>query len=471
MKPLTFTLVAVFSFFSAIPPLAVQNVTSGCWGPSSTLGRIYGGRQQPGLSWMALLEMRGERDFCGATLVEKQWLLTAAHCMTAKNFTSITADIGIYHRNILHGDNSVQQLPPERVEIDAVVIHPDYHSSAHAIYNDIALVHLQRPVTALRETVNYALPHSVNMTGGVDNCVLLGWGLTETGRGSNYLLCTEASLKPMRDCNSSRSYNGVLTDSMICAGADGNDACSGDSGGPLIVEYSQNGVHGWLQIGIISFGLENGCAMRGFPGVYTKVSAFSDWIERVIYASLCPHDGFPQNGFTDNYQTWYVEGDYVRYRCLPGYSVVGKEVRQCSSNGQLEGLKPQCIFASNVTCNDPGRPQFGVRLGSNFSAGQVIHFTCMHGYQLEGDTAIHCSLAGEWSSSPPNCKKILFCAPLANPKHGLIFGNKKYSVGQVAHYQCYVGYELRGSSKRMCLPGGSWSGRQPRCKCKKDSLH
>ena len=67
----------------------------------------------------------------------------------------------------------------------------------------------------------------------------------------------------------------------------------------------------------------------------------------VCVAALCPHDGFPQNGFTDNHQTWYVEGDYVRYRCLPGYSMVGKESRQCGSNAQLDGEKPQCVFGKD----------------------------------------------------------------------------------------------------------------------------
>lgn len=278
MKLPALTRVALASLFVAFPQLSTQS-GAGCW--SASRGRIYGGREQPGLSWMALLDIKGRPNFCGATLIEKQWLLTAGHCMVAENFTIATADVGIYHRDILNEDNMKQPLTPERIQADAVFIHPHFRSTPHALYNDIALVHLQRPVNKMRDTVLYDTSYT-NLT-DLKSGVLLGWGLKENGQESDYLLCTDVPFKPLSVCNSSRSYQGALTDSMICAGAVGKDACSGDSGGPLVVRQVWNGMDRWQQIGIISFGLDDGCAMRDFPGVHTRVSAFTSWIERVVY--------------------------------------------------------------------------------------------------------------------------------------------------------------------------------------------
>lgn len=49
---------------------------------------------------------------------------------------------------------------------------------------------------------------------------------------------------------------------------------TGDSGGPMIVydAFKENPV----QIGIVSWGY--GCAKKGFPGVYSRVTVARDWI-------------------------------------------------------------------------------------------------------------------------------------------------------------------------------------------------
>jgi secreted trypsin-like serine protease len=63
-----------------------------------------------------------------------------------------------------------------------------------------------------------------------------------------------------------------VLDAMLCASAPGKDTCQGDSGGPLVVAHGNGS---FTQVGITSFG--NGCA-RDYPGVYTRVSAYGDWI-------------------------------------------------------------------------------------------------------------------------------------------------------------------------------------------------
>ena len=57
----------------------------------------------------------------------------------------------------------------------------------------------------------------------------------------------------------------------------GSDSCTGDSGGPLIYrEYTSSP---WYQVGIVSFGYGDQCGSK-YPGIYTKVGGYLDWIEK-----------------------------------------------------------------------------------------------------------------------------------------------------------------------------------------------
>lgn len=73
----------------------------------------------------------------------------------------------------------------------------------------------------------------------------------------------------------------AIDDRVICAGytSGGRDACQGDSGGPLMYAEKRRGVSGndFYQIGVVSFGYK--CAEPGYYGVYTRVTAFLDWIQ------------------------------------------------------------------------------------------------------------------------------------------------------------------------------------------------
>jgi len=84
-----------------------------------------------------------------------------------------------------------------------------------------------------------------------------------------------------------QAYNASsITDGMLCAGSleEGQDTCSGDSGGPLQCEIMEDGELSWVQVGITSWG--EGCGKSEYPGVYTKVATYNKWIREVAFSSM-----------------------------------------------------------------------------------------------------------------------------------------------------------------------------------------
>ena len=104
---------------------------------------------------------------------------------------------------------------------------------------------------------------------------MTGWGVVDdAGNASRTLKGVELDLQTMSICNASDSYNGRVTIRMFCAGpvTGGQDSCQGDSGGPATA--ITNGTR--RLVDVVSWG--DGCAQPKRYGVYTRVSAFSDWI-------------------------------------------------------------------------------------------------------------------------------------------------------------------------------------------------
>lgn len=158
--------------------------------------------------------------------------------------------------------------------VSSAIIHPQFDSVTFD--NDIALLKVNQPfklnsefskvgVVCLEPEVE-ALPYDIATICGFGSKVFQ----QET---SSRLYKTDIAIIDQRTCNS--SFDNTITDNMICAGgmiANKRDSCSGDSGGPLHLEVDD---HTTL-IGVVSFG--NNCAKSGFPGIYTRVSNYYDWI-------------------------------------------------------------------------------------------------------------------------------------------------------------------------------------------------
>ena len=203
------------------------------------------------------------RHFCGGSLVDRNSVLTAAHCVNGTRKQPLRVVVG---RTVLSG--GAGQIR----RVARIATHPRYKGWKSEKY-DAAVLTLNNPVKGMPAVrLASAARNSLERPGRL--ATVAGWGNTirqppRGNNGSNYPDRMRVARVPVvsdaraRDAYG-RSYVGAL---MVAAGKRGKDACTGDSGGPMFA-----GQDGKLyQIGITSFG--RGCGARGYPGAYTEVNA------------------------------------------------------------------------------------------------------------------------------------------------------------------------------------------------------
>ncbi|KAJ8944712.1 hypothetical protein NQ318_007925 [Aromia moschata] len=145
--------------------------------------------------------------------------------------------------------------------------------------NDIALLRLNDrvPITPFIKPI--CLPKKIDNLYVGRTGIAAGWGtLKEEGRPSCILQNVEVPVISNEDCRKTNYSAKMISENMMCAGypqVGKKDSCQGDSGGPLITKKEDDDQRYEL-IGVVSWG--NGCARPGYPGVYTRVTRYLDWI-------------------------------------------------------------------------------------------------------------------------------------------------------------------------------------------------
>ncbi|NP_001121086.1 coagulation factor X precursor [Ornithorhynchus anatinus] len=255
--------------FEAEPP--DQNTTLAEPGENA-LVRIVGGREchDGECPWQALLvNDENGQGFCGGTILNEYYILSAAHCMhQAKRFK-----VRVGERDTEKKDSSEMAH-----EVEKVIVHSKFVKKTYDF--DIAVIKLKTPITFRMNVSPACLPEKdwaedilMNQKAGV----VSGFGrVHEKGRPSTVLKMLEVPYVERTTCKQSSSFD--ITPNMFCAGYDSRpeDACQGDSGGPHVTKYKDT----YFVTGIVSWG--EGCAQNGKFGVYTKAATFLSWIKRMM---------------------------------------------------------------------------------------------------------------------------------------------------------------------------------------------
>uniref|UniRef100_A0A8D9DQA6 Phenoloxidase-activating factor 2 n=2 Tax=Cacopsylla melanoneura TaxID=428564 RepID=A0A8D9DQA6_9HEMI len=216
---------------------------------------------------------------CGASLIQPNVVLTAAHCVYNLRPEDIKVRAGEWD-TISNEDPLVEPYPDQEETVSEVLFHDGFELAT--VYNDIALLILKHPIKLRTHIGLVCTPNFVDEY-DPESCVVTGWGKEQFGKTGQYqskLRFLDLKVVERQSCQNQLRQTRLgnyfrLHDSFLCAIGDRNkDACKGDGGGPLVCRLRSDPQR-YTQVGIVAWGI--GCG-GGSPGVYVDVYKFKRWI-------------------------------------------------------------------------------------------------------------------------------------------------------------------------------------------------
>ncbi|XP_062961787.1 proproteinase E-like [Cynocephalus volans] len=196
--------------------------------------------------------------------------------LTPTGRSSRTYQVVLGDYNLAETEGTEQVIP---INNDDIFVHPDWNSECVACGNDIALIKLSSSAELGDRVQPACLPPAGDILTHDTPCYITGWGRLSTGGELPDIL--QQALLPVVDyehCSQRTWWGSTVKETMVCAGGDIRSGCNGDSGGPLNCP-AEDGT--WQVHGVTSFGSSLGCNTLRKPTVFTRISAFIDWIEEL----------------------------------------------------------------------------------------------------------------------------------------------------------------------------------------------
>ena len=235
---------------------------------------------------------------CGASVLNKWYVLTAAHCLFEEDGSlKKPSEISLGENEVGPDPDCAFQgclEPVIKRKVDRIITHEGYNPRQLDSEHDIALIKVNQPIPLHGDEKSNVIPICLPWKGQDRDLrgrslLVSGWGRTTNNPlisrqdflnyqvSSKNLKKVKLDLTNPSECTNARHYNNFQPQLQLCVGSrDGNkDSCNGDSGGPLVTRLGPN--EPWYQVGIVSYGITP-CA-TDVPAVYTKVSQYLDWIE------------------------------------------------------------------------------------------------------------------------------------------------------------------------------------------------
>lgn len=228
-------------------------------------------------STVAIVRVKDDKLFCGGSVINDRYVLTASHCI--QSYRKYPDEIYII---AFSTEISAELKPPaQKILVEKIIMHEKYNS--FTVNNDVALIKLATPLILNDAGISpVCVPVETSPDFSGQEGTVVGWGTKEENsqETSKFLMRVRVPIITNQVCSTESDashYRNKITNNMLCAGyeAGGKDSCQGDSGGPLFVDNEKDEKR--MLVGVVSWGV--GCARKKSPGVYARVSQFSRWIE------------------------------------------------------------------------------------------------------------------------------------------------------------------------------------------------